>query len=94
MLAGHTATVMAGAHTHVPMVRRHKRTLIVNPGSVGLPFEQMPFTNEPSILPWAEYAIIEWVKGVLSIELRQIPIDRKLIVQAVLASGMPRPGPE
>ena len=89
MLAGHTATVMAGGHTHVPMVRRHKSTIIVNVGSVGLPFEQMPFTGQPSILPWAEYAIIDWVNGVLGIELRRIPIDREALVQAMLASGMP-----
>ena len=91
MLTGHRATVLAGGHTHVPMVRRHKRTIIMNSGSIGLPFEQMPFTGEPSILPWAEYAIIDCTNGILGIELRRLPIDREVIAQTMLASGMPLP---
>ncbi|MGB0388428.1 MAG: metallophosphoesterase family protein [Ardenticatenaceae bacterium] len=91
MLAGHTATLLAGGHSHVPMVRRHKRTIILNPGSIGLPFEQMPFTGEPTVLPWAEYAIIDWENGTLGIELRRVPIDPEALLQTKLASGMPLP---
>ncbi len=91
ILVGDSATILAGGHTHVPMIRRYKRTIIMNPGSIGMPFEQTPFIGEPSILPWAEYAIIDSANGVLSIELRRIPIDRKAMVQTMLASGMPRP---
>lgn len=31
--------VMVGGHTHLQMLRRHHGTLLVSPGSVGLPFE-------------------------------------------------------
>jgi predicted phosphodiesterase len=90
MLEGHTATVMAGGHTHVQMLRQHRGVAIVNPGSVGFPLEQVPFEGLPRYLPWAEYAILDWVDGILGIELRRIPMDLDKVRQAALASGMPR----
>jgi predicted phosphodiesterase len=90
MLNGLAAEVMAGGHTHVQMLRQHKGTLIVNPGSVGFPFEQVPFQSLPRYLPWAEYCIIDWTDGVLGIELRRVPVDFHEIEQAALSSGMPR----
>ncbi len=36
------ATVVAGGHTHVQLVRRHRATFVVNPGSVGLPMDRVP----------------------------------------------------
>ncbi len=89
MLGERRATVMAGGHTHVPLLRRHKDVLIVNPGSVSLPFEQVPFTDGPRVMPWAEYAIVAWVDGVLGVELRRLPVDREAILQAEVDSGMP-----
>jgi predicted phosphodiesterase len=37
ILSGYHAAVMAGGHTHTKMLRCHRGSLIVNPGSVGLP---------------------------------------------------------
>jgi hypothetical protein len=79
---------MAGGHTHVQMVRRHKDAMIFNVGSVGEPFERYP-SSEPRILPWAEYAIISWSNGVLGIELRRVPIDFDALKQATMTSGNP-----
>lgn len=90
MLTGHAATVMAGGHTHVQMLRQHKGVAIVNPGSVGFPLEQMPFEGLPRYLPWAEYAILDSAEGVLGIELRRVPTDLDAVRQAALTSGMPR----
>jgi len=90
MLADHSATVMAGGHTHVQMLRQHRGVAIVNPGSVGFPLEQLPFVGLPRYLPWAEYAILDWVDGVLGIELRRVPISLAEVKRAALASGMPR----
>lgn len=89
MLDGHTATIMAGGHTHVQMMRQHNGILIVNAGSVGMPFEQMPFENTPRVLPWAEYAIISWERGGLGVDLRRVPIDIEVVKQAALNSNMP-----
>ncbi len=90
MLAGRRATVMAGGHTHVQMMRQHKGTLIVNSGSVGLPFQQMPFTESgPRVMPWAEYTIVTSENGAISVDLRRIPVDMKAIKQAGMDARMP-----
>ena len=39
-LSGFSATVMAGGHTHVQILRRDRDLILINPGSVGLPFER------------------------------------------------------
>lgn len=57
-LSGRAATVMAGGHTHLPLLRQHRGTLLVNPGSVGLPFLETPSGKPPTILPHAEFAIV------------------------------------
>jgi predicted phosphodiesterase len=90
MLARQTATVMAGGHTHVQMLRRLKDVMIVNVGSVGEPFERYPSSAwEPRILPWAEYAIVSWSNGALGIELRRVPIDFGAAKQATMVSENP-----
>ncbi|MCP5100108.1 MAG: metallophosphoesterase family protein [Chloroflexi bacterium] len=89
ILDGHKDTVMAGGHTHVQMMRQHNGMLIVNAGSVGMPFEQMPFKDTPRVLPWAEYTIISWEGGGLGVELRRVPIDMDVVMQAAIDSGMP-----
>lgn len=89
MLAGHVATVMAGGHTHIQMVRQHNGMMIVNVGSVGEPLEQMPVKETTRILPWAEYTIINWVDGLLGIEARRVPYDLTAVKEAVARSDMP-----
>jgi putative phosphoesterase len=87
MLAGYSATVLAGGHTHSPFMRRHGRALFLNPGSVGLPYAVTEVgVRHP---PWAEYGIVGWREGRLSIDLRRVPIDVDLVVAAIMHSGMP-----
>ncbi len=92
MLGPHRATVMVGGHTHVQMVRQHDGILLVNAGSAGMPFERMPFVGSPRIMPWAEYAIISAVDGVIGVELRRVPIDLAVVRQAAIDNGMPDKG--
>lgn len=89
MLDGHCATVMAGGHNHVQMLRRHKGRSIVDVGSVGSPFYKMPFDHWPRFLPCAEYAIVHSIDGILNIDLRRVPIDLEAVRRAARASGMP-----
>jgi predicted phosphodiesterase len=81
------ALLMAGGHTHAPFVRRFGDSLVMNPGSVGLPYENRPDgrTRNP---PWAEYAIVT-TDGGLSVELRRTPVDVGQIAQAARQSEMP-----
>ena len=39
MLDGFALPVLIGGHTHLQMIRRFEESMIVNPGSVGLPFD-------------------------------------------------------
>jgi len=52
--------VFIGGHSHIQMHRRHGEKLFLNSGSIGNAFK-FAFSpgNPPSLLPWAEYAIVE-----------------------------------
>jgi len=90
LLAGRQEKILVGGHTHVQMLRQFNGQLIVNAGSVGMPFEQMPFTgSNPIIMPWAEYAIVSYKNGVISVDLRRIPIDLNVVKEAAIQSRMP-----
>ena len=62
------ATILAGGHTHVQLVRRYRDMVIVNPGSVGLPFEQPVPSGPIRRPPWAEYAMVSVRQGRVSID--------------------------
>ena len=89
MLAGHRATVLAGGHTHAQVLRRHQHAVLINPGSVGLPYEQIGSPGQTRNPPWAEYAVIGWAAGRLSVDLRRVPVDVGAVIRDALASGMP-----
>lgn len=91
MLGERKATVMAGGHSHVQMVRQHRGIWLLNVGSVGMPFEQMPFVDAPCILPWAEYALVTVENGRSRIETRRLPVNARAIKQAAYASSLPHP---
>jgi predicted phosphodiesterase len=89
MLAGRAATVMAGAHQHVHMVRQFRGRLLLTVGSVGQPFDEWPFEDRPRLLPCAEYTIVDWSDGAVSVELRRVDIDLEMVIQAARESTMP-----
>jgi predicted phosphodiesterase len=90
MLAGHSATVLAGGHTHQQLLRRYRESILVNPGSVGLPFERAAGEGDQARNPpWAEYAVVSVECGALGVELRRVPLDLAAVMAAIRASGMP-----
>ena len=89
MLGGRGALVLAGGHTHVQLLRRFGPSLLLNPGSVGLPFEIARETGELFNPPWAEYALVTWEEGRLGVEVRREPVDAAAIIDDILGSGMP-----
>jgi putative phosphoesterase len=89
MLSGFHTAIIAGGHTHTPLLRRHKDMLFINPGSVGLPFEFQAETGEVRNPPWAEYALVTSDNGTLSVELRRVPVDIQTLVKVVEQSSMP-----
>lgn len=92
MLSGHRASIFAGGHTHVQLLRRHGGARVVNPGSVGLPgvgpgTPDLPVNGR---VDWAEYAVLEDRGGRFGVGLRRVPVDVGRVVEAARASGMPR----
>lgn len=82
------AAVVLTGHTHQTMVRRFQETLLVNPGSVGLPYERMTdgTVRNP---PWAEYALVTVQKEAVNVCLKRVPIERERVIEAIVSSGMP-----
>jgi hypothetical protein len=89
LLAGYHAPVMVGGHTHIQMLRQHRGALLINAGSVGLPFKEFSPDRPPAILPHAEYALVDVVQGITSVTLRRLPLDRAVMRAAVAASTTP-----
>ena len=89
MLDGNRATVMAGGHTHIQMLRQHKGILLVNPGSVGQPFREYVEGGVPELMGHAEYAIVEGSRGTVNVNLRRVAVDRDAAIAAVAHTGHP-----
>ena len=85
-----TATVFIGGHSHIQMHRRSGEILLLNSGSVGNAFK-FAFTpgNPPSLLPWAEYAIVEQDGEFLRSDMRRVYFDIPKLIARVKQSGLP-----
>jgi len=91
IFSGRVANVYAGGHTHEQMVRKFGSSLVVNPGSVGLPFFTDPHGDVKNPI-WAEYAMLSLSGDSLRIDLRRTRYSGKALEEAVRRSGMPDPG--
>jgi predicted phosphodiesterase len=89
VLLGERATVMAGGHLHVQMFRRHQDSILINPGSVGLPIERNPSTGRVRIPPWSEHAVISFEGGRLDISMRRVPLSQDDVTKSIAGSSMP-----
>jgi len=88
MLDGVNASVYAGGHTHVQMLRRMRSSIVVNAGSVGLPFRRW-LPDDVCVAPWAEYALVTSENGKLGVELRRTTYDVDSFLRLSRESGMP-----
>lgn len=84
MLLGHDAAVLAGGHTHLQMLRQHRGRLIVNAGSVGMPFETHVAGRPPVVLPHAEFAIVESTPRAIAVQLHRVALDKAALRAAAL----------
>jgi len=71
MLDGTRAPMLAGGHTHFAMLRSFDGALVVNPGSVGLPFAKQEAVMR--ISPWAEYAIVAIPAVAITVLAHRVP---------------------
>ena len=88
MLDGYMEPVLVGGHTHLQMIRRFEKSVLVNPGSVGLPFVEW-WPRPVRIAPWAEYGILDSTGDRLAIELRRTNFDVEAFLALSRTSGMP-----
>jgi hypothetical protein len=57
--------------------------LIVNPGSLGQPFREFVAGRPPTILPHAEYALVDVRQAHVSVDLRRVPLERSALASQV-----------
>jgi predicted phosphodiesterase len=88
-LGGQKADVMAGGHTHIQMIRQHRGTLLVNPGSVGMPFHEFANGCAPRVMPYAEYAMIEASSGNVQVSLRRVAVRKSMLRNEAASSSSP-----
>jgi predicted phosphodiesterase len=81
--------IYAGGHIHVQMIRQHKGHYIINSGSVGQPFSEFNFNRPPHILPWAEYAILDFEKNNVDVILKRVDINKSEIRKILKSSSLP-----
>lgn len=74
-----TEPVIAAGHTHVPMVRRIRRWLVVNAGSVGMPYDG----DCRASYAWLRSDDGEWRVGI-----RRVPYNLDELNAAFIASGL------
>ncbi|MFO0729158.1 MAG: metallophosphoesterase family protein [Myxococcota bacterium] len=92
-LDGKVATVLAGGHTHLQMLRQHRGMLIVNPGSLGMPFKEYVGGRAPVVLPHAELAIVDARPSGVSVELCRVPLEKRALREAATSVRFPFSGP-
>lgn len=82
-LEGVTEPVVAGGHTHVPMVRAFGRWTVINSGSVGAPYDGDPR---------AGYAWLEGDASGWRAEIRRVDYDLAAVDAGYHASGLAAAG--
>lgn len=78
----------AGGHSHAQMLRTLGRSVVFNPGSVGLPFVKLPDGRAVNV-PRGEYAMVEADQKGVRIEFCRVNVELKKIVDDGLSSGLP-----
>lgn len=78
MLGAVPPSLFVCAHTHVALIREVDRTLVVNIGSVGLPFDGDPR---------AQYGVFTWQNDNWHAELRKLEYDREQTYRAFETGG-------
>lgn len=90
LLDGYDEEIMASGHMHHQFLRPYKDTLLLNPGSVGLPRVRQTSEDELPRHPLlAEYALIEIIDGQINVQFRSLAVPPEEFKRSILNSGMP-----
>lgn len=88
-VGGVAGSVLAGGHTHLQMLRQHRGRLLINPGSVGMPFKEYVAGAPPQVLPHAEYAVVDADASSVNVSLQRVTLDKDVIRRSVLGVDYP-----
>ncbi len=80
--------IYAGGHSHVQMLRRLGTSVVINPGSVGLPVAVLPGGRAVNV-PSGQYAVVEADENGMRIEMCRVNVDIESVVKDGLASDLP-----
>jgi len=84
------ADFFAGGHTHLQLLRPYRSSLLVNPGSVGLPLGSLvSWPGCPPLPSRAEYAVLDALHGDVELIFRRVAID--IATLAAETEAMPQP---
>lgn len=86
---GHAATILAGGHTHTQMLRRYNQSYLINPGSIGLPWESKNGSTNIRNPSWAEYALVQVQGSQPSITFHRVQYDTSPLIKVARQCGMP-----
>lgn len=89
LLDGCDQPLLLGGHSHVQLVRVIEGRLLVNPGSIGLPFRGVPLGEPQPISPWAEYALVRIDNRRVAVDLRRTRYDVEGMLRYTTESGAP-----
>jgi predicted phosphodiesterase len=78
MLGDDPPSLFVCAHTHVSLIRQIDKTLVVNVGATGLPFNSDPR---------AQYGVFTWQNNAWNAELRKVEYDREQTYRAFKTGG-------
>ena len=87
VVAGVRAPILAAGHTHLQLLRPHRASLLVNPGSVGLPLGATT-GSQPALPAAADYAIVTVNDREIETAFRRLPTDVDLLHAA--SAAMPQ----
>lgn len=88
-ISGYKGSVLVGGHTHLQMLRQHRGRLLVNPGSVGMPFKEYVAGAAPEVLPFAEYALVDADVTSVTVTFQRVALNKARLRESVLAVDYP-----
>jgi len=88
-ISGYQGSVLVGGHTHLQMLRQHRGRLLVNPGSVGMPFKEYVAGAAPQVLPHAEYALVDADATSVTVTLQRVALSKVSLRESVLRVDYP-----
>ena len=88
-LGGFPDTVFAAGHSHEQMLRPWKKAVIINPGSVGMPFSSEATMSNIILNPWAEFATVESQNGNVTCAFHRVPYSLERLSEILHSVDLP-----